>query len=128
MAVYKTQPKLSLLGRESKDAIRVDLLDYVAIIGGTTPWSGGGPHYDRTEPLTTFVARVNPKLGAQGRAVQGKVYETAVVHDDFLVYLEVNLDVPKQALDGGRLTAGGLQREIFQLLRINGSPAPAVGS
>jgi hypothetical protein len=126
MSVYKTTPELTLLGRESPAAIRNDLDEYVAFVGGHTPWTGQGSSFHRMESLPTFVARVKPSQFDQGQPVSGQVYESAVVRDGFLVKLQVNLIVPQQVLGGGKLTAGGLQQEVFHLLDINGSPAPPV--
>jgi hypothetical protein len=127
LAVYKTKPSLTLVGRESRSAIAFSLAHYMAIVDGSTPWVGGGSRFTRTEPLMTFVARVQPSQTTK-EAVRGKVLETATVRDGYLVDLQVNLVVPKQSLAGGRLTAGGLQREVFHLLTINGSPAPTTDS
>jgi hypothetical protein len=128
MSVYRTSPSVALVGRESPVDIRADFAYYLAIVSGPSTWTGHGSLFHRTEALTAFLARVKPTKSATGPSVQGKVHETAVVRSGFLVDLEFSLVVPDQTLDGGRLSAGSLQQELYHLLRINGSPAPTANS
>jgi hypothetical protein len=126
MVVYRESPNRALLGTLSATAIKSVLSGYSAVTGGTTPWVRVGTHYQRTESLVEFSARVSPRVARQ--SAQGQVYETADVDGGYLVYVNLHVIVPNQTTTGGQQAPGGVVGETFRVLKINGSPAPAVAS
>jgi len=119
MVVYRESPNRALLGNLNASAIDAVLAGYSAVTGGDVSWGGGSSRFTRTESLVNFTARVSHRQSAKG-----KVYETAVVHNGYLVYVNLNVIVPNQAVAGGGQAPGGVVGETFRVLRINGSPSP----
>ena len=59
MAVYQvvgTQTKL--LAVLDQAAVTCALSAYTAVVGGTTPWTGNGTTYTRTESLAAYTGRI----------------------------------------------------------------------
>jgi hypothetical protein len=54
------------------------------------------------------------------------VYETAVVHRGFLIYVNLNVIVPNQTTAAGQQAPGGVVGETFHVLKINGARTPAI--
>lgn len=123
MVVYRAGPPVKLLGTLGADAITSVLTGYAAVTAGTTPWIRHGSHFARTESLVAFSARVS-----HIRSAEGKVYETAVVRDGYLVLVNLHVIVLGQTRVNGRITPGGIIGETFDLVRIGAGPAPAVNS
>jgi hypothetical protein len=121
MVAYQVTPEKKLLGSLNAAAIAKVLTGYAAVTSGATPWQSDGSHFTRTESLVTFSARVSHQPSAQG-----KVYETAVVHSGYLVYVNLHVVVPNQTTAGGQQAPGGVVGEIFHVLKINGTPTPAL--
>jgi hypothetical protein len=119
MAVYRETPNPGLLGYVNAAGIAKVLNGYTVVIQGDTPWKGSGSHFTRTESLVTFTARVSHKQSAQG-----EVFETALIHNGYLVYVNVKSVVPNQTVAGGGQAPGGVVGETFKVLSINGNPAP----
>jgi hypothetical protein len=121
MVVYRTSPSVKLLGVLHADAIAKVLAGYAAVTAGSTPWVDHGARYTRTEELVPFSARVSHIPSAVG-----KVYETAIVWEGYLIYINLHVVVPSQTFTGGKSDAGGVVGETFHMLRILGTKTPAL--
>lgn len=121
MVVKRISPVAGVLGKLQPDAISMVINGYIAVTSGPTPWIRHGSSFTRTESLVNFTARVSHEKSAQG-----KVYETAMLNDGYLDYVNLKVVVPSQKLAGGKTAVGGVVGETFRLLRINGIAQPAV--
>jgi hypothetical protein len=121
MVVYLVAPSKKLLGTLDRDAIERTLTQYAAVTTGSTPWIRVGSHFTRVESLQVYEARV-PKQPS----LSGKVFETAVVRDGYLVDVNLHVVIPNQTTSAGRKATGGVDGESFHLLEIDGKVAPAV--
>jgi hypothetical protein len=128
MSVYQEVGSSSkLIAVLTPTAIACSLSTYTAIVGGSTPWTGNGTAFVRTESLATYDARV-PAASAttcvpRSTTVQGTVQERAAVRGGFLVGVRLTVVVPPQAH-----AANGVENQALVLLEINGTHVAALGS
>jgi hypothetical protein len=120
MVVYLVAPSKKLLGTLNAAGIARTLTQYGEVTGGTTAWTQTGTRYTRVESLPVYEARVPMQS-----SLNGKVYETAIVRDGYLVYVNLHVVIPNQTVGGGRTATGGVDGETFQLVKINRNPVPA---
>jgi len=132
MAVYQVGTKLRLLGLLNQAEITCALSAYAAIVGGSTPWSGTGNAYTRTESLASYSARVptvtTGSCAPRPATVHGQVHENAAVRSGYLVGVRVTVVVPPQTLSNGSPAAHGSVVEAVVLLQINGTRVHKLGS
>jgi len=133
MTVYREVGSGSkLIAVLSPSAITCSLSTYTAIVGGSTPWTGNGAAYTRTESLATYDARV-PHATAnsclpRSTTVQGQVQERAAVRGDYLVAVRLTVVVPAQTLSNGRPAAHGVEEQALVMLEIGGASTRTLGS
>ncbi len=133
MAVYQVVgTRTKLLAVLNQAAITCALSTYTAIVGGSTPWTGSGTTYTRTESLDAYTGRVPRPAAAscipEATSLQGQVLEKAVIHSGYLVGARVTVVVPPQRLSNGQQAAHGTEREALVLLQINSTPVRNLGS
>ncbi|MGO8826170.1 MAG: hypothetical protein ACLQU9_13155 [Acidimicrobiales bacterium] len=133
MAVYQvvgTQTKL--LAVLDQAAVTCALSAYTAVVGGTTPWTGNGTTYTRTESLAAYTGRIPRTTSAscapQATSTQGQVLEKAVINSGYLVGVRVTVVVPAQRLSSGQQVAHGVEGEALVLLQIDGVAVRNLGS
>jgi hypothetical protein len=133
MAIYQvvgTQTKL--LAVLDQAAITCALRAYTAIVGGTTPWTGSGTTYTRTESLAAYTGRIPRTTSAscapQATSTQGQVLEKAVINSGYLVGVRVTVVVPAQRLSSGQQVAHGVEGEALVVLQIDGVAVHNLGS
>jgi hypothetical protein len=128
MSVYQEAGSSSkLIAVLTPSAIACSLSTYTAIVGGSTPWTGDGTAFVRTESLATYDARV-PAASAttclpRSTTVQGTVHERAAVRAGYLVGVRLTVVVPPQAH-----ATSGVENQALVLLEINGTHVSALGS
>jgi hypothetical protein len=128
MSVYQEVGSSSkLIAVLTPSAIACSLSTYTAIVGGSTPWTGDGTAFVRTESLATYDARV-PVASAttcvpRSTTVQGTVHERAAVRGGFLIGVRLMVVVPPQGN-----AASGVENQALVLLEINGTHVAALGS
>jgi hypothetical protein len=132
MAVYQETGSASkLLGVLSPSAIACGLSSYTAVVGGSTPWTGNGTAYVRTESLADYDARV-PQATAtscepQPTSVRGQVTERAAVRAGYLVGVRLTVVVPAQTLKNGQPAAHGVEEQALVMLEIDGTRVRSLG-
>ena len=133
MTVYQVVgTRTKLLAVLNPSAIACALSAYTAIVGGSTPWTGGDTTYTRTETLADYTGRI-PRTSAasctpQATSVQGQVHEKAVVRAGYLVGARVTVVVPAQRLSNGQQEPRGAEGQALVVLQINGVPVRSLGS
>jgi hypothetical protein len=133
MTVYQEVGSTSkLIATLSPSAIACSLSTYTAIVSGSTPWTGNGTAYVRTESLADYDARV-PQATAtscepQPTSVRGQVEERAAVRAGYLVGVRLTVVVPAQTLENGQPAAHGTEEQALVMLQINGTRIRALGS
>jgi hypothetical protein len=132
MTVYQEVGSTSkLLAVLSPAAIACSLNTYTAVVGGSTPWTGRGAAYVRTESLADYEARVPHATATscepQPTSVRGQVKERAAIRAGYLVGVRLTVVVPPQTLNG-QPAAHGVENQALVLLEIHGSRISALGS
>lgn len=133
MVVYQESGSTSkLLAVLTPPAIACSLSTYTTIVGGSTPWTGNGTAYVRTETLADYDARV-PQATAtscepQPTSVRGQVMERAAVRAGYLVGVRLTIVVPAQTLKNGQPAAHGQEEQALVMLEIDGTHVRALGS
>jgi hypothetical protein len=123
MVVHRIEPEGTLLGTLHGGSVKQVLTGYRAVTGGATAWSGSGTHFSRTESLVVFNRRVYHE-----NAESGTVSEAAIVIRGRLIKVTLKVVVPSQVLANGTKTSGARIGEILDVLRIDGTRTPPVGS
>jgi hypothetical protein len=123
MVVYQTQPSRKLLGTVPPAGIAFTVGQYVRVPGGSSPWAHAGTTLTRTETLAAFSHRVT-----MSKAATGKVYETAVVRNGYLVSVRLKVVVRTQVLPNGQEYLGFVINQTYRIVRVNGKPTPALAS
>ncbi|MGP0029609.1 MAG: hypothetical protein ACLPVF_03790 [Acidimicrobiales bacterium] len=128
MVVFQVNPTTKRLGTVPADGITEAIDQYTAVTAGSTNWVRQGSHFERTESLRVYSARLSGKTASTGSTVPGIVHEIAVVRGGYLVYVHLNVLVKSQVSANGQTAVGGSEQETLHLVRINGARAPAVTS
>jgi hypothetical protein len=133
MTVYQEVGSTSkLLAVLSPSAIACSLSTYTAIVGGSTPWTGNGTAYVRTETLADYDARVPHATATscepQPTSVRGQVEEKAAVRTGYLLGVRLTVVVPAQTLPNGKPAANGVEEQALVMLEIDGTRVRALGS
>ncbi len=133
MTVYQEVGSASkLIAVLSPSAIACSLSTYTAIVGGSTPWTGSGAAYTRTESLADYDARVPSATSTscvpRSTTVQGQVQERAAVRGDYLVGVHLTVVVPAQNLSNGQPAAHGVEEQALVMLEIDGASTRTLGS
>jgi hypothetical protein len=133
MTVYQEVGSTSkLLGVLSPSAIACSLSTYTAVVGGSTPWTGSGAAYVRTETLADYEARVPHATATscepQPTSVRGQVEERAAVRAGYLVGVRLTVVVPPQTLSNGQPAAHGVENQALVVLEVHGTRIRALGS
>ena len=121
--VYTLDPTRHLVATVHGGGVVTAISQYAALTGGSTGWVRHGSHFDRSESIQAYAARLNQKT-----VTTGTVAETAVVRDGYLVADDLVLHINSAQLSNGQTAQGGTAQEILHVLRINGAKAPAVSS
>jgi hypothetical protein len=133
MAVYQEIGSTSkLIAVLPPSASTCSLSTYTAIVGGSTPWTGSGTAYVRTESLAAYDARVPAGTATtcapRSTMVQGSVHERAAVRSGYLIGVRLTVVVPPQTLSDGQHVTSGVENQALVLLEINGTRTAALGS
>jgi hypothetical protein len=124
MAIYQVTSTTKYIGLLNPAGATCALSSYMAVVGGSTPWTPQGKTYQRTESLADYSARVpqvTPTTCApQPSAVTGTVHEQAVVKSGYLLGVRITISVPKQNLSNGTPAAFGREGEALIMIEING--------
>jgi len=133
MTVYQEVGSTSkLIAVLSPSAIACTLSTYTAVVGGSTPWTGNGTAYVRTESLADYDARVPHATATscepQPTSVRGQVEEKAAVRAGYLLGVRLTVVVPAQTLANGKPAASGVEDQALVMLEIDGTRVRALGS
>jgi hypothetical protein len=128
MLVSQLSPTAKVYGQIVLAKIPTELKNYESVTGGKINWVQHGAVFTRTEPLTGYIDRTEPQQVAKGvKAVSGVAHETAIIHNGYLISVDVKAIVPNQTVAGGQQAAGAKIGEIYQLVTVNGSPISKLG-
>jgi hypothetical protein len=128
MQVSQISPTAKTYGQIQLNKVAGELKDYESVTAGKVSWVQHGSVFTRTEPLTSYINRTEPSQVSKGvSTVSGVAHETAIIHNGYLISVDVNAIVPNQTLAGGQQAAGARIGEVYQLVTVNGGPISKLG-